>query len=54
MLRYKAKLYWLLRSLTTRLERDIVGKLKKAGFIIDNDDNIPQVIWSVMLKEYDE
>jgi len=54
MLRYKAKLYWLLRSLTNLLEKDIVTKLKKAGFIISNDDNIPLVIRSIMLKEYNE
>jgi hypothetical protein len=53
MLRYKAKLYWLLRSLTIRLENDIAARLRKAGFIF-NDETAPQVIRSIMLKTYDE
>ena len=48
LLRYKAKLYWLLRSTTNRLEKHLVSELRKRGFHF-SDGKAPDVIWSVTI-----
>ncbi len=48
MLRYKAKLYCYLRSITKRLEKNIVRELRNKGFHF-SDQKAPEVIWSVTI-----
>lgn len=53
MLRYKARLYCFFRSITKQLEKNIVCELRRQGFHF-SDQKAPEVIWSIMIKEYDK
>ena len=52
-IRHQARLYCMVRRLVLSWEAHICERLREAGFIF-NDKQTPEVIQSIIMKEYDE